>query len=151
MTLPMLVAYMWTAEKRVHVLATCVLLLLIGFSSMYVPQKFTYFACMDLWVYCQGYDPWGVQVGVGPWTPGGLPLAFSSCHWKLELGKPGQSHGFQAKLGQNITTRMSKALVNSSQTIGPPSENITTLPSVPKLLYRSAFLCTEGCRYVRVA
>ena len=35
---PALVAYAWTAEKRVHVSAAYVLLLFIGFSSMYVPR-----------------------------------------------------------------------------------------------------------------
>ena len=36
--LPTLVAYAWSVEKRVHISATCVLLLLIGFSSVYVPH-----------------------------------------------------------------------------------------------------------------
>jgi hypothetical protein len=35
---PTLVAYAWSAEKRVHISAACVLLLLIGFSSVYVPR-----------------------------------------------------------------------------------------------------------------
>ena len=35
---PTLVAYAWSMEKRVHISAACVLLLLIGFSSVYVPH-----------------------------------------------------------------------------------------------------------------
>ena len=35
---PTLVAYAWSPEKRVHISAACVLLLLIGFSSVYVPR-----------------------------------------------------------------------------------------------------------------
>ena len=36
--LPTLVAYAWSVEKRVHISAACVLLLLIRFSSVYVPH-----------------------------------------------------------------------------------------------------------------
>ena len=43
-----------------------------------VHTKFSYVVCVDPWVYCQGYDPWGVQVGVRSWTPRGLPPSFSN-------------------------------------------------------------------------
>ena len=36
---PALVAYAWTVEKKIHVSAACLLLFLIGFSSMYARRR----------------------------------------------------------------------------------------------------------------